>query len=122
MSDWDAVRQLAADFQKLQSSTGAFYLSEGNCVEVVTKLVDMGLLEVLYTLDGKEYITPQHLEREIKNELISNRGLFRFSCCMTMSILQNSPVNIDVNMYRNCLLYLAICWSSSTSMVCDSDM
>ena len=74
MSDWDAVRQLAADFQKLQSSTGAFRLSERNCVEVVTKLVDMGLLEILYTLDGKEYITPQHLDREIRNELMANRG------------------------------------------------
>ncbi len=74
MSDWDAVKQLAAEFQKVQASTGAQKLSERNCVEVVSKLVAMGLLEVLHTVDGKEYLTPQQLEREIRDELTVNKG------------------------------------------------
>ena len=76
MGDWEEVRKLAADFQKLQASTGAHRLSERNCIEVVSRLVAMGMLEVVYTLDGKEYVTPQHLEREIRNELLLNRGTY----------------------------------------------
>ena len=76
MSDWEIVQQLAAEFQKVQATSGVQKLSERNCVEVVTKLVSMGLLDVLHTLDGKEYITPQHLEREIRDELIVNKGAY----------------------------------------------
>ncbi len=74
MSEWNIVQQLAAEFQKLQASTGAQKLSERNCVEVVNKLVEMGLLDILYTVDGKEYITPQHLDREMRNELVASKG------------------------------------------------
>ena len=74
MAAWDEVRQLAADFQLLQSSTSAHRLSESNCIELVTHLVSAGLVQVVYTLDGKEYVTPQQLEREIRNELLAHHG------------------------------------------------
>ena len=76
MADWEEVRQLAADFQKLQESKSTLKLSERNCIEVVTRLINTGQVEVVYTLDGKEYVTIQQLEREIKNELIAQRGKF----------------------------------------------
>ena len=75
MSDWTEVHRLAADFQRLQATTTAHRLSERNCVELVTRLVEQGLVEVIYTQDGKEYVTPEHLEREIKNELVAHGGL-----------------------------------------------
>lgn len=74
MSDWDEVRKLAADFQRLQATAGANRLSERNCIELVTRLIQMGQIEVVYTLDGKEYVTPQHLQKEIMNELLVHRG------------------------------------------------
>ena len=74
MSDWDEVRQLAADFRRVQESTGAHKLSERNCIELVTRLIATGQVQVVYTLDGKEYVTPQQLEREIRGELIAHRG------------------------------------------------
>jgi hypothetical protein len=74
MSDWDEVRQLAADFRRVQDSISAHKLSERNCIELVTRLVDSGQVHVVYTLDGKEYVTPQQLEREIRGELIAHRG------------------------------------------------
>lgn len=49
-------------------------LSERNCVEVVTLLISKGLLDVIYTIDGKEYITPKHLETEIRDELYLHGG------------------------------------------------
>lgn len=38
-------------------------------MEIVTKLLERKLLDVVFTTDGKEYITPQQLVREIKDEL-----------------------------------------------------
>nr|XP_013804243.1 PREDICTED: E3 UFM1-protein ligase 1 [Apteryx mantelli mantelli] len=44
-------------------------LSERNCIEIVTKLIAEKQLEVVHTLDGKEYITPAQITREIRDEL-----------------------------------------------------
>ncbi|KAK2563481.1 E3 UFM1-protein ligase 1-like protein [Acropora cervicornis] len=46
---WEEIKRLAADFQRAQ-------------------------LKVIYTTDGKEYLTPQQLEREIKDELFVHGG------------------------------------------------
>lgn len=74
MTDWAEVRRLAADFQRLQASSTAHRLSERNCVELVARLVEQGRLEIVYTLDGKEYVTPGQLDREIRNELAAHGG------------------------------------------------
>ena len=55
MAEWEEVRRLATDFQRIQASSTAHRLSERNCVELVSRLLDMGLVEVVHTLDGKEY-------------------------------------------------------------------
>ena len=69
MSDWEEIRRLAADFQRAQQAGAAQRLSERNCVELVSKLLQLGLLEIIFTTDGKEYLTPAQLQREIKDEL-----------------------------------------------------
>lgn len=74
MSDWDEVKRLAADFQRAQLSSTSHKLSERNCVELVQKLVDLGLVEVIYTNDGREYVTPSELEKEIREELFVEGG------------------------------------------------
>lgn len=74
MADWEEIRQLAADFRRVQESTSAHKLSERNCIEVVTRLIETGLIQLVYTLDGKEYVTPQQLEKEITNELLAHQG------------------------------------------------
>ncbi|XP_068755117.1 E3 UFM1-protein ligase 1 homolog isoform X1 [Montipora capricornis] len=74
MADWEEIKRLAADFQRAQLSSTAHKLSERNCIEIVQKLIGLGLVEVIYTTDGKEYLTPQQLEREIKDELFVHSG------------------------------------------------
>ncbi|KAL8186277.1 UNVERIFIED_CONTAM: E3 UFM1-protein ligase 1 [Gekko kuhli] len=44
-------------------------LSERNCIEIVAKLIAEKQLDVVHTLDGKEYITPAQISREIRDEL-----------------------------------------------------
>lgn len=51
-----------------------FRLSERNCVIIVTQLLKEKLLDVIFTVDGKEYVTPQQLSREIQDELYVNGG------------------------------------------------
>ena len=78
-SDWEEIKRLASDFQRAQLSVSSHKLSERNCIEIINKLTGLGLLEVIYTTDGREYLTPQQLEREIKDELIVNGGKTRLS-------------------------------------------
>ena len=75
MSDWNEIQRLAADFQRVQLTASAHKLSERNCIEIINKLIGMNKLDVIYTIDGKEYLTPQQLEREIKDELFVHRGI-----------------------------------------------
>lgn len=38
------------------------------------KLIEQGELDVLFTLNGREYLTPKQLEREIQDELLQHGG------------------------------------------------
>nr|CAG4643763.1 EOG090X0267 [Lepidurus arcticus] len=73
-SDWEEVKRLAADFRLAQLSSSIQKLSERNCVEIMSKLLQLKLLDVYFTTDGKEYITPQQLSREIHDELFLHGG------------------------------------------------
>lgn len=53
-------------------------MSEINCIEIINKLLAQNLLEVVFTTDGKEYITPEHLVKEIKDELYVSGGRINF--------------------------------------------
>ncbi|XP_065225139.1 E3 UFM1-protein ligase 1 homolog isoform X2 [Planococcus citri] len=72
--DWEEVKKLAADFRRAQLTSSAQRLSEKNCVEIVTKLVHLKLLDVVFTNDGKSYITPKYLIKEIRDELHVHGG------------------------------------------------
>jgi len=51
-----------------------YRLSERNCIEIVQSLVELKLLEVIHTTDGKEYLTPTELGKEIREELTVRGG------------------------------------------------
>lgn len=73
MANWDEIKQLAADFQRTQTSDTLQKLSERNCIDIVKKLTSLSLIELIYTCDGKEFITPSHLRREIEDEIYIRR-------------------------------------------------
>lgn len=87
-SDWDEIKRLAADFQKVQLSSTLSKLSEANCIEVVNLLIERELINVVFTVDGKEYITPEHLERELEDELYAHGG-----CIHLVELAKN--LNVD---------------------------
>ncbi|XP_011403614.1 PREDICTED: E3 UFM1-protein ligase 1-like [Amphimedon queenslandica] len=90
MSDWNEVRRLQAELERVQSASTAFRLSEVNCVEIVKKLTELKLISLLYTTDGKEFIVQEHLEKEIRNEIEANKG--RIEVIELQQIL-----NVDIN-------------------------
>ncbi|KAB5517018.1 hypothetical protein PHYPO_G00184680 [Pangasianodon hypophthalmus] len=74
MADWEEIRRLAADFQRVQFTESVQRLSERNCIEIITKLVEEKKLDIVHTLDGKEFITPSQISREIRDELYAHGG------------------------------------------------
>ena len=44
-------------------------LSERNCVELINKLKELNLIKLYNSGDGHSYITPEHLHREILDQL-----------------------------------------------------
>lgn len=49
-------------------------MSERNCVEVVNLLIKKNLVNVIFTNDGKEYITPAYLRKEVEDEMYVHGG------------------------------------------------
>nr|XP_022913182.1 E3 UFM1-protein ligase 1 homolog [Onthophagus taurus] len=74
MADWEEIKRLAADFQKVQLTSTAQRLSERNCIEIVSWLLQRKMIDLIFTSDGKEYMTPTQLVTDIKNELYINGG------------------------------------------------
>lgn len=87
---WEEIRRLAADFQRAQFTDTVQRLSERNCIEIITKLVQEKRLDVVHTLDGKEYITPAQISAEIREELCVHGG--RINIVDLQQIL-----NVDLN-------------------------
>ncbi|XP_078398407.1 E3 UFM1-protein ligase 1 isoform X2 [Cetorhinus maximus] len=92
-ADWDEIRRLAADFQRAQFASTVQRLSERNCIEIVAKLIAEKQLDVVHTLDGKEYITPAQIAREIRDELYVNGG--RINIVDLQSILNVDLTHIE---------------------------
>ena len=67
----DEILALQAALSAAQEQKSSIRLSERNIVELVNKLKDMKLLDasLMYTLNGKEYVTRDRLDAEIKREV-----------------------------------------------------
>uniref|UniRef100_A0AC34RDP2 E3 UFM1-protein ligase 1 homolog n=2 Tax=Panagrolaimus sp. JU765 TaxID=591449 RepID=A0AC34RDP2_9BILA len=78
MATWADIQRLASDLQRAQLSISAEKLSDANCVEVIGKLIESGAIDVVFTVDGKEYITKKHLLTELKLECGAAGGRIPF--------------------------------------------
>ncbi|KAK2154272.1 hypothetical protein LSH36_272g02036 [Paralvinella palmiformis] len=97
MADWEEIKRLAADFQRAQLSSTIQRLSERNCIEIVQKLVQLKLIDVIYTLDGKEYLTHEELGKEILEELQARGGRVNIVELQTALNVDLSHIESKVN-------------------------
>lgn len=79
MAEWDEIKKLASDFQRTQTSDTLTKISERNCIDIVKKLIELKLIDVIYSCDGKEIITSDHLRKEIEDEVYVNGGRVHLS-------------------------------------------
>jgi hypothetical protein len=69
----DDIAQLFASLAAAQTQQVAQRLMERNVVDLVQKLRDQGL-QLYPTKDGKEYVTPDQVEREIVDAIAARGG------------------------------------------------
>src|SRR4051812_22722994 len=69
--------ELQAQFRKIQQQDASHVLSQRNCVELIMRLIDLQMINVIFTLNGREYLTPKQLENEIQDEILQHRGKAR---------------------------------------------
>nr|XP_032834329.1 E3 UFM1-protein ligase 1 isoform X2 [Petromyzon marinus] len=73
-SDWEDIRRLAADLQRVQLTDTAQRLSERCVVELVGRLLKEQRLMLIHSRDGKDILTLDQLEREIIDEVHAHGG------------------------------------------------
>ena len=89
----DELTALMEKFQKVQQASTKGILNDRNCVEIVQKLLKKKLIEIIYTTDGREYITLPQLEKEIRDEIEIRSG--RITAVELPSILNVSQMDVD---------------------------
>lgn len=67
----EELLELQRQFESAQQAKSSIRLSERNVVELVQKLQQLHIIDfdLLHTVSGKEYITPEHLRLEIVSEI-----------------------------------------------------
>lgn len=76
--DVDAeLEELARALEVAQTADVSHKLSDRNVVELVLKLRQLGEVDVVFSLSGKEFVTPEQLHAEIWSELRSRGGRVR---------------------------------------------
>ena len=85
----DELLALQKELAAVQSAPSVFRLAEPNVVEVMMKLAEFGLIEVLHTSNGKEYLTPKQLRNEVADEIFAHNG--------RINITELAPIlNVDL--------------------------
>lgn len=72
-------------------------------MEIINKLIEKNLLNVIFTIDGKEYVTPQHLIKEIKDELYIHGGrvnLVDLAKTLNVDLSQISKAAADIEKHE----------------------
>ena len=101
MEDGLSLEDLMAELDSVQAEETKHRLSERNCVEILQTLMSRGLLRgLMYTQDGKEYLTPKQLELEILAELRSAGGRVTLVDLQTM-------INVDITYVEACAKRIA---------------
>jgi len=70
----DEIFRLQRELAEVQQTSATLKLSESNIIEIVTKLIQAGKVELIYTQNGKEYVTPAQLLSEIEDEILTHHG------------------------------------------------
>jgi len=68
----EAILALQKQLAAAQEQTQTARLSDRNIVEIIDNIIKNYDFKLIYTQDGREYLTPEHLERQIKDVVIEH--------------------------------------------------
>ena len=84
---WAEAYDLALQLQEVQSSSGDVRLSDRNCVELVSYLIKKEMVHLIFTHDGREYLTHKQLYIEVEQELEFAKGrIGLIDLCDTLNV------------------------------------
>ena len=63
----EAIRALQQQLMEAQKASNVRKISERNCIDLVQKLIATQQVKLFHTSNGKEYLTPEQLDNEIKD-------------------------------------------------------
>uniref|UniRef100_A0AC35TUT0 E3 UFM1-protein ligase 1 homolog n=1 Tax=Rhabditophanes sp. KR3021 TaxID=114890 RepID=A0AC35TUT0_9BILA len=75
---WADIQKLASALQKAQNISGEKKLSDNNVIEILSTLRANKVIDIIFTANGKEYVTRKHLRREVANECLDKKGRVSF--------------------------------------------
>lgn len=67
----EAIFELQRQLKQVQQNVGLHKFNERNVVDLITQLIS---LRLIYTQNGKEYLTPEELDKEIKEQIYDAGG------------------------------------------------
>jgi len=68
------IKDLQKRLKAAQQASNAKRISERNCVDLVQKLISSGQIKLFHTSNGKEWVTPDRLDQEIREALANSGG------------------------------------------------
>lgn len=70
----DIIKELQRQLAAAQEVSNTKRISERNCIDLVTKLLQTDRIKLVHTTSGKEWLTLEQLDREIRDALAANGG------------------------------------------------
>lgn len=93
MATWSEIRELANKLKTTQERRCAQTLSERTWVDVIRHLIDTNRLKLIFTTDGRSYLTKEELEKEIREEVEAHSG--RISLIEIASNIDVDPLIVE---------------------------
>ncbi|GAA47659.1 E3 UFM1-protein ligase 1 [Clonorchis sinensis] len=96
MATWAEVRELAAKLKTTQDKSSALRLSERTWVDIVKYLTSTNRLKLIFTTDGRSYLTREELQKEIREEVEAHNG--RVTLMELASNLDVDPLIVEARL------------------------
>ncbi|CAH8575097.1 unnamed protein product [Schistosoma turkestanicum] len=91
MATWDDVRELANKLKETQNQPNICKLSDRTWVDIIRHLMSVNRLKLVFSTDGRSYLTQNELDKEIRDEVEAYSGRITLT-----ELASNLDVDFDI--------------------------
>ncbi|CAI2736053.1 unnamed protein product [Schistosoma spindalis] len=91
MATWDEVRELANKLKETQNQPNICKLSDRTWVDIIRHLMSVNRLKLVFSTDGRSYLTRNELDKEIRDEVEAHSGRITLT-----ELASNLDVDFDI--------------------------